>query len=89
MVNMEDLTRPLCGWGIKKLQVKIEPAQEGPSMMFFTVLLSDEEWASQFNKPSEALGKKLNAISSRLRDRAIRANFPGFASIKFLLESQA
>lgn len=89
MVTEEELSRPLMGWGITDIRVEIRHDRDHGSVASFTVVLKDQEWATQLEKYPELAGKRLNAIASRLRERLIRDNFPGVGAMKFVLESEA
>jgi hypothetical protein len=71
--------------GVVRILVKVAPNHTGEDWLYYRVVLKDD---ATMNTVSDAFGKRLQRISTALRDRAARLNVPMFASVDFVGESE-
>ena len=71
--------------GVVRIFVEVGPNHTGEDWLYFRVVLKDDPLLAT---PSVAFGKRIQKISTALRDRAARLNVPMFASVDFVAESE-
>jgi hypothetical protein len=71
--------------GVVRILAEVAPSHTGEDWLYFRVVLKDDPTMAT---PSDAFGKRLQKISTALRDRAARLNVPMFASVGFVAESE-
>lgn len=81
------LTRPLpeVDTGVVRILAEVAPSHIGENWLYFRVVLKDDTTVAAH---PVAFGKRLQKISTALRDRAARLDVPLFASVDFVGESE-
>jgi hypothetical protein len=84
------LTRPLpqIDKGVVRILVEVAPSHVGEDWLYFRVVLKDDDDTATVTTQPDEFGKRLQTISTALRDRAARLNVPMFASVDFVGESE-
>jgi hypothetical protein len=70
---------------VVRILANVAPNSLGEDWLYFRVVIKDDPTTIT---PSDAFGKRVQKISTALRERAARLNVPMFASVSFVAESE-
>jgi hypothetical protein len=81
------LTRPLpeVDTGVVRILAEVALNSLGEEWLYFRVVLKDDP---TLTVTSDVFGKRIQKISTALRNRAARLNVPMFASVSFVAKSE-
>ena len=81
------LTKPLreIDKGVVRILAEVALNSLGEEWLYFRVVLKDD---STMTATSDVFGKRIQRISTALRNRAANLNVPMFASVSFVAESE-
>jgi len=71
--------------GVVRIFVEVGPNSLGEDWLYFRVVLKDDPMLATL---SDEFARRIQKISTALRDRAARLNVPMFASVGFVAESE-